>query len=443
MTLVSIVGDFYSNLLPLFYHFKDDITNHIIIYDDYKQDTLQAKKIILGTKRFIEKYNLPITTYTKQIDEDSYSKLELLSEYILSFQSEQEGVVVNITDGFAAIAFTLINRLEQHGVKFLSYDRFDNSYTALSPKSMTTPLKVATMSIEDHFLLKNIDIKERQSLEAAYEHETDIKELFEKYQGKRKFFRDTNPFVAKTQLGFLYEYYIFNLVKNLDFDDIALGVKVEDNYNGDAFENEFDILIMKENHLHMIECKARDDFEQNTVSSFIYKLDSVRTTVDEDANMLFLTQDKVYDPFLDGVVKNHISPYHRANARRVFLRGSPIGSVERFLRDVDRIFSLHSQNIDELAPKSKLPITDATKQKEIINEYFQKLSGLQIDFFNRTKLSKIFNYKVSYMTNEKVYKMMQNRKNVLLLKRINKMQDDVELQAHYNYFMINVKGEHI
>lgn len=25
MTLVSIVGDFYSNVLPLFYHFKDDI----------------------------------------------------------------------------------------------------------------------------------------------------------------------------------------------------------------------------------------------------------------------------------------------------------------------------------------------------------------------------------------------------------------------------------
>jgi len=342
MTLVSIVGDFYSNILPIFYHFKDDIKNHIIIYDDYRQDTLQAKKIILGTKNFIEKYKLPITTYTNQIDEDNYGRLEALSEYILSFQGQKEGIVINISDGFTAIAFALIKKLEHHGVKFLSYDRFDNTYAALHPEGMTMPLKVATMSIEDHFLLKNIEIKKKASVEMANKNEEDIKELFEKHEGKRELFKRRNPFVAKTQLGFLYEYYIYNLVKRLNYDDIATGVKVVDNYNGDAFENEFDILIMKDNHLHMIECKARDDFGQNTVSSFVYKLDSVRTTLDEDANMLFLTQDSIYDPSLDRVVTNPISPYHRANARRIFLRGSPVGRVERFLRDIEHIFALET-----------------------------------------------------------------------------------------------------
>lgn len=443
MTLVSIVGDFYSNVLPLFYHFKDDIKNHIIIYDDYKQDTLQAEKIILGTKKFIKKYNLPITTYTKRIDEDNYSKLELLSEYILSFQSKNESVVVNITDGLVAIAFTLINKLEQKGVKFLSYDRFDNTYTALHPKSMTCPLNVTTMSIDDHFLLKNITIKDKGSLKTAHKNEKDIKELFEIYNEKRELFKQKNPFVAKTQLGFLYEFYIYNLVKKLNYDDIAVGVKVEDNYNGDAFENEFDILIMKENHLHMIECKARDDFEQNRVSNFIYKLDSVRTTVDEDANMLFLTQDPVYDPFLDSITNHTTSPYHRAKARRIFLRGSPIGRVERFLRDVNDIFSLDSQNIDALAPKSKLLVTDATEQKKIINKYFQELSGLKIDFFNKSEMSKIMNYKIAYMTNKKVYTMMQNSATVLLFKRINKIKNDAQLQTCYNYFIRIVKQETI
>ncbi|MBD3797144.1 MAG: hypothetical protein IE887_05265 [Campylobacterales bacterium] len=57
-----------------------------------------------------------------------------MSEYILGFQSKEEGVVVNITDGFAGIAFTLINKLEHHGVKFLSYDRFDNTYSVLRPR---------------------------------------------------------------------------------------------------------------------------------------------------------------------------------------------------------------------------------------------------------------------------------------------------------------------
>lgn len=441
MTLVSIVGDFYSNVLPIFYHFKDEIKNYIIIYDDYRHDTLQAKKIIAGTERFIQKYNLPITLHTKQIDEDSYLKLEALSEFILRFHTQQERVIVNITDGFAAIAFTLINRLKHHGITFLSYDRFDNTYTTLHAEAMSAPLKATTMSIEDHFLLKNIAIENRGSLTTAHQQEQDIKTLFETYHGEREFFEKTNPFVAKTQLGFLYEFYIFNLVKQLNYDDIALGVKVEDNYNGAAFENEFDILIMKENHLHMIECKARDDFEQGSVSGFIYKLDSVRTTLDDDANMLFLTQDPVYDPFLDGVVKNPTSPYHRANARRIFLRGSPVGRVERFLRDVDKIFSLETQNMDELAPKDKLPVTDTTEQKKIINEYFQKRSGLKIDVFNRSELLKILNYKMAYMTHDKIYKMMQSPKTVLLLKRINKMKDDTQLQAHYNYFITNIKGQ--
>jgi len=439
VTLVSIVGDFYSNVLPLFYHFKDEITNHIIIYDDYKQDTMQAKKIIKGSKNFIKKYKLPITTYTKQIDEDSYSKLEKLSEYILDFQVQGESVVVNITDGLAAITFALINKLEPHGIKFLSYDRFDNTYTALHPNGMTTPLKVASINIEDHFLLKNVKIKGRTVEANAHKHEQEIKSFFQKYEGERTLYNGNNSFIKKTPVGFLFELYVYNLVKQLNYDDIALGVKVEDNHNGDAFENEFDILVMKNNHLHMIECKSRDDFEQNSVSSFIYKLDSVRTTLDEDANMLFLTRDSVYDPFMDGIVKNSISPYHRANARRVFLRGSPVGRVERFLRDVDSIFSLDSEDIDELAPAEKLPITDSLKQKKIINEHFQKLSGVKADFFNKTALGKFLNYKMAYMTNKKVKQMMENSEVQLLLKKINRMKDDAEMQIIYNYFTINIQ----
>ena len=50
MTLVSIVGDFYSNVLPIFYHFKDDIKNYIIIYDDYRQDKMCKSWAKLGIK---------------------------------------------------------------------------------------------------------------------------------------------------------------------------------------------------------------------------------------------------------------------------------------------------------------------------------------------------------------------------------------------------------
>ena len=191
---------------------------------------------------------------------------------------------------------------------------------------------------------------------------------------------------------------------------------------------------MKNNHLHMIECKARDDFEQTSVSDFIYKLDSVRTIIDEDANMVFLTQDSVYDPFMDGIITNPISPYNRANARRVFLRGSPIKQKERFLKDIDTIFALQTENIDELAPEEKLPITDATQQRNVINVHLQKLFELEIDFFNKTHLSKVLNFKVNYSQNKKVQQNMKKQEIKQLLRLINRLKETRDIQYLYNYF---------
>jgi len=433
MTLVSIVGDFHSNVLPLFYHFRDEITNHVIIYDDFKYDALQAQKIITGTKKFIANKKLPINTYTVQIDEDSYTKLSELSQYILNFQTPNETVLINITDGFASISYILVNRLQQYGVKFLAYDRFDNTYTSLHKEGISTPISVESINIQDHFLLKNVHISATSSKQIAQEYEQDIKEFFESSNGVKEN-ATQNSFIQTTPVGFLYEFYIYNLVKQLQYDDIEMGVKVEDIYDNQRFENEFDILIMKNNHLHMIECKARDDYEAASISSFIYKLDSVRTTLDEDAKMFFLTADDVYDSFADGFIKTKISPYYRANARRIFLRGTPVGRVERFLRDVDSIFSLHTPNIDTLAPKDKLPITDASKQKEIINQYLQTLFALNIDFFNRSTLAKILNYKINYTTNQHVKDAMNIKEIQLLLRKINRMQDEAEMNFVYNYF---------
>ena len=71
MTLVSIVGDFYSSVLPLFYEFSPRIKKYIIVYDDFKADVEHARNIFDGTQKFIKEYDFSIETYTVQIDEDS------------------------------------------------------------------------------------------------------------------------------------------------------------------------------------------------------------------------------------------------------------------------------------------------------------------------------------------------------------------------------------
>lgn len=237
----------------------------------------------------------------------------------------------------------------------------------------------------------------------------------------------------------MFEYYVYNLIKDLEYDDIALGVKVEDIYANTAFENEFDILVMKNNHLHMIECKARDDYNEESLSTFIYKLDSVRNTLDEDANMMFLTQEHLYNPCTDALLKSHLSPYYRAYARRIYVRGTPVGNKERFLRDVDAIFGLHTKEIERLAPKHKLPVSDRSRQQEIINSYLQKQFALEIDFFHLPSLAKVLNYKMHYPLNNRVHEAMKRPHIQLLLRRINRHKEESEIQMIYNYFRANVE----
>jgi len=74
MILVSIIGDFYSSVLPIFYNFKDDIKEHIIVYDDAKQDEHIAKNILNGTTSFIVKNDLNIKNTLICIDEDTFLK---------------------------------------------------------------------------------------------------------------------------------------------------------------------------------------------------------------------------------------------------------------------------------------------------------------------------------------------------------------------------------
>ena len=50
MTLVSVIGDFFSSVAPVFYEFKDKIDTHIIISDDSKRDDRLAKKFQKGVK---------------------------------------------------------------------------------------------------------------------------------------------------------------------------------------------------------------------------------------------------------------------------------------------------------------------------------------------------------------------------------------------------------
>ena len=71
MILVSILGDFHSSILPIFYNFKDKISKHVLIHDDSKKDIQNAKNISKGIKKFIQKNNYLFLELNYKLDEDS------------------------------------------------------------------------------------------------------------------------------------------------------------------------------------------------------------------------------------------------------------------------------------------------------------------------------------------------------------------------------------
>jgi hypothetical protein len=355
MTLVSIVGDFHSCVLPMFYHMRHKLDSHVIIYDDFRQDVVQAKKIINGTGAFIEKYNLPINSHKMQIDEDSVASIANIVSELLKLEDDATQIYINATDGLANISLLLFHALFKYGVCFVVYDRYDNSYNLLQNETMKKVIIEESIPILDHFLLRDIHTHPTQDAEVAKGFEQELLDLFELFGGDKKAYLEVFPktelFKQSSQIGLLFEMYVYNLLKDLSHDDISIGIKAHDIYSSaTALENEFDILIMKRNNLHMIECKFQEEIDK---TNLIYKADSVRTLIDDESKIIILSNEAVYDKQQDIQSPFTKGEFKRANAKKIYFRGSPMQNVDRFVKEVDKIFALKTPNIDEILAQRK------------------------------------------------------------------------------------------
>lgn len=426
MILVSVIGDFYSSVLPLFYEYKDKITKHIIIHDDFKNDVIYARKIINGTTDFIKQNALDIKTFSIKIDEDSLSAIGKVIEILKDYTEDCEDFHINITDGLANIGLLLSNEFLAKGAKIITYDRYDNEYNILTKNSMKTYKMKTSVPIKDHLMLKDIEVIAVEGSNIADKYEKDLNILFEKYEADRLMYVNSNQanrVFEKIPTGFLYEQYIFNLIKDLNYDDILLGVKIKDKRLDDIFlENEYDILIMKNNHLHMIECKYMKILD---TTALLYKLDSVRESLDEDANIFIVTDFDNYNEVED-LPNAKIAPsYKRAFAKKIYLRGSPKNCIKTFIKEIDKTFSLHSENIDAIVEKkqnfSSLKSEEKLAIKANIQSYLSKKLNIQMDFFDKNTLLLLMQYQTYKKSTNETIQAMNNPIFKDFIQLINKM----------------------
>lgn len=311
MTLLSIVGEDISRIIPVLYAYKDKIRHHVLLCDDDPSNMQRAKTLQAGMQKFSAKHSLGWYVRIISIDEDD---AEAIKETAKKQFDYKEKLWLNATDGYAAIAILLSEMVRKEGGRVLSYDHFDNDLQIIKPDgSMKSKQLKSSIDVESYLLLldykilsmtKKEEIRPRKkSLLKIFKNERDFKKVrksvVQEYLGhttKLKKYHFTEIFDALKKLGILkndgtikkseimtiqgslFEEYVFWLSDEVGFDDMALGVKVDfDDASKEPFPNrrivnEFDILMTYKNRLYTIECKYKNNLDG---LEMIYKYETI------------------------------------------------------------------------------------------------------------------------------------------------------------------------
>jgi len=305
--LVSVIGDFNSEILPVYHHFSESCTLHLLLHDDSKRDCENAERIVAGIGSYERKKSPAIRTLHERIDEHSPDLLPSLVERIGRLAGgDFRRVVYNATGTHGTLHFDLSCRLRSLGATILSYDRYENLCETLRDDTRER-FDCRPTDILTHLELQGYTVVHTGSPEELARRKSVVLELGLQLERYKEFsdafarvgsadrihgyetFKSALGSIGRLEdrayiQGTLFEEYVYFLLLETGwFDDVLTGVKVR--FDADV-ENEFDILMIRDNHLHTIECKLvkRLDGEH-----FVYKTDRILRYLDYDGRAMILS----------------------------------------------------------------------------------------------------------------------------------------------------------
>ncbi len=347
MVLVSMIGDFDSSTLPVFFYYKDRLSKHIIINDDATSDIKRVEKILKGQKDFKNRYNLNYEIINLKIDEDSFDDIVNCYDKITGLSPNPKDLYFNGTDGLSSTVLILANRILKFGGTFISYDKNDNEYHLLTKTNMVKN-KLNSLKIEDHINLKGYKILSYTKHNTLKSRKDVVLKLTEDLKRYKEFttliqqnsFENINGFEDYKSLlksidkekdkpyiqGGVFEEYIYWLMKKLPFDEVMTGVEIE---FADNFKNEFDLLMMKNNHLHAVECKFVNNING---THYIYKVNSLIDYLDDDGKAMVLSVGGENETFTK-TGKRKIQ-FTRGDRSRAYYGNIQIFQTKNFVEDI-------------------------------------------------------------------------------------------------------------
>ena len=299
MTLVSLISNEKSANIPLLYEFKNRVKKHILIYDI--ADSEIAKDIREGLINLKKKYNLKYKIKMVAIDEDEKKFFKKTYEIL---KKEKNKLFLNLPQADSALTIIISSFiLKLKGVVF-SYDKFENNYNVIGRDFKTNKIK-NNLNLEDYMILMNYKVKKKTKDDILYK-----KDYIQKITSSKYFYflrtlvtyDQLNPRQIKNPmkkwlkeisaidngkinkhifLGEIFEERMFWRLNEFDVDDIWMNVKVTtEEIKKEKLNNEFDILMIKDNHIITVEIK----YGRMTIKAdeLIYKEDSRMDFFGED-----------------------------------------------------------------------------------------------------------------------------------------------------------------
>jgi len=359
MTLISIIGDFHSSILPISYEFREQMKTHIIVYDDSVCDVKNAERLLQGQRAYLQcSAGCDYRVLAYRIDGDSYANIMACLEYILAEAKLVDDVYLNATHGLSSVGLVLSHELLLLGAKVIAYDRFTNRYNLHTSNGMHKKQMAHNMDIATHLQLKGYTLRKYSSHKEMLARKEGIKSLcqnlsefkafttelqrtnihnIEGYTSYKETLKNIGKYSEKTFIqGTVFEEYIYHLiVDNFDFDDVMTGVLIEVDV---GVQNELDILMIKDNHLHTIECKLVNALDGE---HFVYKTDLVMEYLDDDGKAMILSIGGKNERTMKSGKKRVQFTYGdkaRANYGRINIHQQEVFDEQGFLRDVREWF---------------------------------------------------------------------------------------------------------
>lgn len=323
MILITLLGDDLSILTPVIYEFKDQITHHIIVHDDARDDARRAVQLRNGLKRFNDTKTFKFESSLVALDEDNKNDIVRLYH---SIRAKYEGkIVLHSTEGFASFALILSNLVLADGGTVVTYDARDNELNTIEGNTLNRSKLTSKLSVKDYLSMLNYEVLESERHLYLLKRKERVMKLFENHnrflmlrnalaQEDNHFDYDAHmdmldilstlgivdesqhliPSEKMTLEGTLFEEYVFWLCEKMGFDDIALGVKIDFDQGNETIQhnrimNEFDVLMTHNNRIHTVECKMvrlLDGLE------YVYKYDGLIDILGSGSKAILLNVSK-------------------------------------------------------------------------------------------------------------------------------------------------------